>query len=187
MSKQVLDNDEVIILEYKGITREDIEGEMDLTLTSKRILFERTTEKGIFKKQEITELLDTIDLTHLKVYQDNIQVNNKNENVSIQTFEENIVVTFLNKKEASKFTSKTIDAATGTTKTKRVMNKAKKVIADVDETLGEGATSKIIKTGTNLAVAFAPIPKGKKGKKVVTTLKKAATVILNSSNDKEND
>ena len=145
MSKQVMGNDEVILLEYENITRDDMAGEINLTLTSKRILFERSKTKGIFKKEKITELLDVIELSHIKVYEDKLQVNQKNENVSIQTFEENIKIDFLTKKEATKFVTKTIDVATGTTKSKRVMNKAKKVIADVDETLGDGVTSKIIK------------------------------------------
>ena len=145
MSKQVMGNDEVILLEYENITRDDMAGEINLTLTSKRILFERSKTKVIFKKEKITELLDVIELSHIKVYEDKLQVNQKNENVSIQTFEENIKIDFLTKKEATKFVTKTIDVATGTTKSKRVMNKAKKVIADVDETLGDGVTSKIIK------------------------------------------
>ncbi len=183
MSKQAMDNDEVILLEYNDITRKDIKGEIDLTLTSKRIIFERTKTKGVFKKEEITELLDVIELSHIKTYEDKLQVNQKNEDVSIQTFEENITISFLNKKDASKFVAKTIDVATGTNKTKRVMNKAKKVIADVDDTIGNGATSKILKTGVNLAVTFTPVPKGKKAKKVVNTMKKVATVMLNNNNN----
>lgn len=183
MSKQAMDNDEVILVEYEDVTRKDIDKSMNLTLTSKRIIFERIYEKGIFKKQEMSELLDTIELSHIKVYEDKVQVIQKNEEVSIQTFEENIVIIFENKKQAKEFVSKTVDAATNTTKTKRAMNKVKKVIADVDDTLGNGATSKILKTGTNLAVAFAPLPKGKKAKKVVKTIKKAATVIMNANKE----
>ena len=74
MSKQAMDNDEVILVEYEDVTRKDIDKSMNLTLTSKRIIFERIYEKGIFKKQEISELLDTIELSHIKVYEDKVQV-----------------------------------------------------------------------------------------------------------------
>lgn len=178
MEKQIIADDEVILLEY-DVTRDDIKGNLHLTLTSKKILFEQKMIKGLIKKQEIKKLVDSIELSHIKIYEGNVQAIQNNQSVSIQTLEENIVVTFSTKNEASKFVSKVVDTTTGTTKVKRLMNKVKKVREDFDETLGDGATSMFLKTGAKVAVAFTPVPKGKKAAKVVKTAKKAVTAILN--------
>ena len=181
MSKQeqILESDEVIILE-NIVTREDIKGDLHLTLTSKRMLFVQKVVKGLIKKEEINKIIDTIELSNIKTYSDKLQVKQKNEYVDIQTIEKNITVKFLSKKDATKFVSLIVDAATGTTKVKRAMNKVKKVREDVDDTLGNGITSKALKTVGTIAVKKIPIPKGKKAKAVVKTLKNAATVLINS-------
>ncbi len=185
MSKQeqTLEADEVIILE-NVVTREDIKGDLHLTLTSKRILFEQKIVKGLIKKQEFKKMLDVIELSHIKTYSDKLQVKQKNECVDVQTIEENIVIKFLNKKDATKFASMVVDAATGTTKVKRAMDKVKKARESVDETLGDGATSKAVKTVVTLAVKKVPIPKGKKAAKVVKTVKNAAITAINANNNK---
>lgn len=179
MNKQVIEADEVILLENE-VTRDDIKGNVHLTLTSKKILFEQRIIKGIIKKQEVKKLVDSIALSHIKVYEGNVQANQKNQKVSIQTLEENVVLTFVTKTDASKFTSKVIDTITGTTKVKRIMNKVKEVRESVDETLGDGATSMFLKAGAKAAVAFTPLPKGKKAAKAVKTAKKAVTAMLNN-------
>lgn len=179
MEKQIIADDEVILLEY-DVTRDDIKGDVHLTLTSKKILFEQKIMKGIIKKQKVKKLVDAIELNHIKLYEGNVQACQKNECVSIQTLEENIVIKFSSKNDAAKFTNKVIDTVTGTTKVKRIMNKVKEVRESVDETLGDGATSMFLKTGAKVAVAFTPVPKGKKAAKVVKTAKKAVTAILNS-------
>jgi len=178
MGKQVIDEDEVILLQYE-VVREDIKGKLYLTLTSKKILFEQKVIKGLIKKQEIKKLVDSIELSHIKLYEGSVQASQKNECVTIQALEENIVVKFASKNDASKFTNKVVDTVTGTTKIKRIMDKVKEVRESVDETLGDGATSMFLKTGAKVAVAFAPLPKGKKAAKVVKTAKKAVTAMLN--------
>ena len=174
VNKQILDADEVILLEY-DVSRLDYKGTLHLTLTSNRIFFDKITIKGVLTKQQVVENIDTIMLDHIKVYDGKVQAKNTGEKVQIQTIEENVVVVFETKKDASKFVSKIVDAATGTTAVKRSVNKVKEAIKTVDDVLGEGTTAAIIKTGAEVAMSFIPLSKVKNGtsKKIA----KAATAV----------
>lgn len=123
--------DEVVL--YEGIVSSNqCKGNILLTLTSQRIIFEQ--EKGLFKKTR--ELIDTIELTTVKFYNGVAQIKQKSANVEIQTTSSNLTLTFSGMFEAGKFKGKLVDAATGTTLAKRVSEKTKGMIDIVDDTLG---------------------------------------------------
>lgn len=133
-----LQSEEVIL--YEGIaTSKAYKGSLLLTLTSKKIILEK--EKGLFKKER--ELVDTILLENVKIYNDAAQIKQKGDSVEIQTVFKNIAFSFSGLIEARKFTGKAIDAVTGTTLAKRVSNKTKGAFDMVDETLGLDTRSTI--------------------------------------------
>lgn len=126
-----LQADEVVL--YEGaVTSKKYKGNLQLTLTSRKMIFEK--EKGLFKKER--ELIDEIKLEDVKIYNDAAQIKQKGDAVEIQTISKNITVSFSGMIEARKFTGKIIDAVTGTTLAKRVSNKTKGAFEMVDETLG---------------------------------------------------
>ena len=131
MANYELQSDEVIL--YEGaVSCKEYKGNLLVTLTSKKIIFEK--EKGIFKKEK--ELVDVIELEQVKIYNDAAQVKQKAAEVEIQTIAKNITIVFSGMLEARKFTAKIIDAVTGTTVAKRGSNKIKDAFSMVDDTLG---------------------------------------------------
>lgn len=131
MGNYELQADEVVL--YEGtVTSSDIKGNLLITLSSRQLIFEK--EKGIFKKER--ELMDIIPLENVKFYNDEAQIKQKSDAVTIQTVEKNITLTFSGMLEARKFAGKIIDAVTGTTIAKRGSNKIKDAFNMVDDTLG---------------------------------------------------
>lgn len=131
MATYELQPEEVIL--YEGnVTCNIYKGELQLTLTSHKIVFER--EKGWFKKER--EIVDVIPLESVKHYNDAVQIRQKGAEVEAQTIEKNITIVFSGMLEARKFTAKIINAITGTTLVKRGSNKIKDAFALVDDTLG---------------------------------------------------
>ena len=123
--------DEVVL--YEGaVTSKNYKGTLQLTLTSQKIIFEK--EKGLFKKER--ELIDILSLETVKVYNDAAQVKQKGDTVEIQTIDKNIAIIFSGMLEARKFTSKIMDAVTGTTLARRSSDKIKDAFNMVDDTLG---------------------------------------------------
>ena len=131
MANYELQPDEVIL--YEGtVNCKEYKGNLQLTLTSRKIIFEK--EKGIFKKEK--ELVDVVTLEQVKIYNDTAQIKQKASEVEIQTIAKNLTIIFSGMLEARKFTGKIIDAATGTTIAKRSSNKIKDAFNIVDDTLG---------------------------------------------------
>lgn len=131
MANYELQSDEVVL--YEGVVScKEYKGNLLVTLTSKKIIFEK--EKGIFKKEK--ELVDVIELEQVKIYNDAAQIKQKAAEVEIQTIAKNITIVFSGMLEARKFTAKIIDAVTGTTVAKRGSNKIKDAFSMVDDTLG---------------------------------------------------
>lgn len=131
MGNYELEAEEVIL--YEGIaTSKELRGNLQLTLTSQKIIFEK--EKGIFKKER--ELLDIISLEDIKFYNDTAQIKQKGSDVEIQTISKNITLSFSGMFEAKKFCGKIINAVTGTTMAKRGSEKIKDAFNMVDDTLG---------------------------------------------------
>lgn len=80
MGNYELQIDEVVL--YEGIVRSStFKGSVRLTLTSKRMIFEK--EKGLFKKE--LEVIDVILLENIKTYNNAVQVKQKGAEVEIQT------------------------------------------------------------------------------------------------------
>ena len=114
MANYELQSDEVVL--YEGtVTSKAYKGNIQMTLTSQKIIFER--EKGLFKKER--ELVDIIMLENVKIYNDTAQIKQKISEVEIQTVEKNLTLEFSGMLEARKFTGKIVDAVTGTTLAKR--------------------------------------------------------------------
>lgn len=131
MENYELQSDEVIL--YEGmVTSNTYKGNLQLILTSQKIIFEK--EKGLFKKER--ELIDIISLENIKFYNETAQIKQKGADVEIQTTEKNITLVFAGMLEARKFTGKIIDTVTGTTLAKRSSDKIKGAFNIVDETLG---------------------------------------------------
>lgn len=131
MNTYEIELNEVILYE-EVITYSDFKGDLILTLTSKKIIFEK--EKGKLKKSR--ELIDIINLSDIKMYNNKPQVTHKTNEVSIQTINKNIKIYFNNIFKPSIFISKIIDVVTGTTITERNVNKIKDAINNVDDVLG---------------------------------------------------
>lgn len=130
--------DEVVL--YEGsVSSNQHKGRLLITLTSKKIVLEQ--EKGLFKK--ILELVDIIDLTTVKFYNDAVQIKQKGADVTVQTTSGNVTFTFSGMFEAGKFKGKIVDTVTGTTLARRVSDKTKGAIDMVDETLGLDTRSTI--------------------------------------------
>ncbi len=131
MANYELQAEEVVL--YEGaITCKAYKGNLLMTLTSKKVVFEK--EKGLFKKE--CELVDIIPLESVKFYNDAAQIKQKGSEVEVQTVEKNLTIVFSGMLEARKFTGKIIDAVTETTLAKRSSNKIKDAFTMVDDTLG---------------------------------------------------
>ncbi|MGN0800639.1 MAG: hypothetical protein ACI4NU_09435 [Christensenellales bacterium] len=123
--------DEVVL--YEGsVTSKNYKGTLQLTLTSQKIIFEK--EKGLFKKER--ELIDILPLETVKVYNGSAQAKQKGDAVEVQTVDKNIAIVFPGMLEARKFTSKIVNAVTGTTLARRSSDKIKDAFNMVDDTLG---------------------------------------------------
>ena len=123
--------DEVILYEGK-VTSKNYKGDLQLTLTSQRIVMEQ--EKGKIKK--VCELIGIMELSTIKMYNGVAQIKQHNSDVELQSTEGVYSFSFANLIEARKFTGKAIDATTGTTLAKRVSGKTKDAFEMLDDTLG---------------------------------------------------
>jgi len=124
MKNYELESNEVILLE-DVVSHSDFKGSLHLTLTSLKMIFEK--EK---------ELIEIINLEDVKIYNEKAQVSQKGAEVTIQTTNKNIKLTFEGMLKANKFVTKVIDTITGTTVTERSTNKIKGAINTVDDVLG---------------------------------------------------
>ena len=131
MANYELQPEEVVL--YEGaVTCKAYKGNLLMTLTSKKVIFEK--EKGLFKKDR--ELVDIIPLESVKFYNEAAQIKQKGSEVEVQAVDKNFTITFSGMLEARKFTGKIVDAVTGTTLAKRSSNKIKDAFNMVDDTLG---------------------------------------------------
>lgn len=159
MGNITLLEDEVIL--YEGTaTSNNYKGNLKITLTSYKIIIEK--EKGVFNKE--IELLDTLLLEDVKMYNDVAQIKQKGNTVEIQTKAKNVTFSFSGMLEARKFTGNAINAVTGTTLAKRGSNKVKNAFEMVDDTLGldtRGTIKGILEQGVK-GVILNGIKKGKR-------------------------
>ncbi len=127
-------NDEVILLE-DVVYYNNVKDKLDLILTSKKMIL----EKSKAKQKRVKELVLVIILKDIKIYNKKIQVTQKGNVVFIQTINENIKLSFDGIDgilKANKFVTKAIDAVTDTTVVERSTNKIKGAIDTVDDILG---------------------------------------------------
>ena len=126
MENYELGIDEVILFEDE-VTHNKLKERLKLTLTSRKIIFEKEKEKI---------LMEIINLEDIKIYNEKVQVKQKGLEVIIQTTKDNIIITFYGMLRANKFVGKIVDTVTGTTLTKRSTEKIKGVFNTVDDVLG---------------------------------------------------
>lgn len=105
---------------------------LQLTLTSTKIIFQK--EKGIIHKEK--ELIDIIKLEDIKVYNNKVQIQQKSNEVNIQTINKNVKVSFYSVFKAKEFVTKIIDTITDTTITERNKDRIKNALNNVDDVLG---------------------------------------------------
>lgn len=150
MGNYELQADEVIL--YEGMaTSKTYKGHLQLILTSKKLVIER--EKGLFKKER--ELIDVLFLENIKFYNEKAQISQKGSNVEIQTIDKNVNFEFDGIIGAGKFTTKLVDATTGTTIAKRGSDKIKGAFNMLDETLGldtRGTIKGVLENGVKGAI-----------------------------------
>lgn len=153
-----IDDNEVVLYEGK-VGYEKNSNKVDFTLTSKKMIFEKT--KGLFKKEKI--LVDLIELDDVKVFNEEVQVKQKMDKLQVQSTSKNFTIYFDGMIEARKVSTKIINAITGTTTAKRGSDKVKGALDLVDETLGldtRGMVKGVVENGIK-----GTIINGIKGKK----------------------
>lgn len=131
MSNYQLDPEEVV-LEEKDVACSIAKGTVKMTLTSKKVVFEK--QKGLFKKE--LELVDVLSLEELKYFNGQPQITRKGHDVTVQTVSQNCTIVFASGIEAKLFLEKAMDAVTGTTVVDRGATAAKGAFGVMDDVLG---------------------------------------------------
>lgn len=156
----VLDNDEAII--YDGKVRYQ-KGNMLLTLTSKRMIFEKVT--GMFKKT--LKVVDEVLLDDIILYKNKVQIKQNKRKLKIQTTNRRIIIIFDSLVEATKVKEKIINLKTGLNMVERTSNNIKDkavkgaTVAAVG-TVATGAAYAIIKNSKVIVKNVKLIAKGAK-------------------------
>ena len=151
MNNYQLENDESILF-VKQVVVEEFKSEVKFTLTSKKMIFEK--EKGIFKRK--LKVIDIIPLTNIKVYKEEVQIKQNEENVIIQTIDKNITLSCSNKAEAKNIAEEIINIKTGSNKFGRTSKKATRVVKDVGNVVkGVGSVLKGVGEVAAAVVAIA--------------------------------
>lgn len=131
MKNYELESNEVILYE-DIVTCSGCRGNLELILTSLKLVLKK--EKGILRKEK--ELIDTVNLANIKIYNDKVQVSQKRSKVHIQAIDKNLEITFNSIFKANKFVMKTVEACTCTSITERSTEKIKGAINTVNDVLG---------------------------------------------------
>lgn len=151
MKNYALAEDEVILLTTE-VYYNDVEDKLLLTLTSKKIIIEKVEIKkvSLLKKEEDKKVINIVNISDIKLYNNKVQVHQKNTEVYIQTIKNNFTIKFDNAIEAVKFVTKVTDAVTGTTISDRGVKKVKNAFDKVDDVLGfdtRGTVKGVIENG----------------------------------------
>lgn len=123
---------EVVLMESSAFIKGK-KGSSSVILTNLNIVFE-TRIKKIFRKAYT--IVEDYSLDTVKVYKDMPQIKQKSTNVQIyfRDCEQNL--SFYNKRDAHKFTATALEVITGKNAFFRGIDKVKKAIDTVDESLG---------------------------------------------------
>ena len=135
MKNYQLQPDEIVF--YKGKASIKTNGEdtaCDLIVTNKNIVFITQGKKTLFNKSGI--IVECFAINTVKIYKDTPQIIQNVKLVEIYFIKGEYEITFENKNEAHKFTSKALEAVTGKTAFVRGVEKVKKTIDTIDENLG---------------------------------------------------
>ena len=148
MGNYELAEDEVILLTTE-VYYNDVEDKLLLTLTSKKIIIEKVEIKkvSLLKKEENKKVINIVNISDIKLYNNKVQVHQKNTEVYIQTIKNNFTIKFDNAIEAVKLVT---DAVTGTTMSDRGVKKVKNAFDKVDDVLGfdtRGTVKGVIENG----------------------------------------
>lgn len=151
MENYELAEDEVILLTTE-VYYNDVEDKLLLTLTSKKIIIEKVEIKkvSLLKKEEDKKIINIVNISDIKLYNNKVQVHQKNTEVYIQTIKNNFTIKFDNAIEAVKFVTKVTDVVTGTTMSDRGVKKVKNSFDKVDDVLGfdtRGTVKGVIENG----------------------------------------
>ena len=132
-----LDEDEVVL--YEGeVHYPDKFSRVKYVLTSKKMVFIKTitVSRGWFKGSETHTEVDIVNLSDIKVFNDQVQVKQVKNEIQVQTKDKNFSIFLSGIIEAKKVITKIIDATTNTTMAQRGSTKVKGAIDLVDDTLG---------------------------------------------------
>lgn len=161
MKEYTLQPNEVVLYDIKNVTVKEQKGSTSLTLTNLNFIFE-TTVKKLFNKNYTTTECFSVDT--VKIYNDTPQVKQNASSVQIYFIGAERSITFPTKSEAHKFTSKALELLTGKNAFFRGIEKAKKTVAAVDESLGIdtlGIASAVVKTAVNTTTPNGKFTKAK--------------------------
>ena len=106
--------------------------------------------ESLLKKEEDKKVINIVNISDIKLYNNKVQVHQKNTEVYIQTIKNNFTIKFDNAIEAVKFVTKVTDAVTGTTISDRGVKKVKNAFDKVDDILGfdtRGTVKGVIENG----------------------------------------
>ena len=131
MGNYQIDPEEVVLAE-KDVTCDLAKGTLKMTLTSKKLVFEK--QRGLLKKE--LDLIGILSLSEVKSFNGELQIKQKGSSVSIQTVAQSCSISFKNIIEARLFLEKARDAATGTTVVDRGSSAAKGAFGVMDDVLG---------------------------------------------------
>ena len=137
MSTYELAADEVVLCE-NDVFRKDLNENLKLTLTTKKIVFEKNkvVKTGFLKTKNEKEVADIIMLDTIKKYNEKPQVSQKGLKAYVQTTNGNLNIEFHNLIEVAVFVNKVIEAITGATLSDRSFNQVKNTFNKVDDALG---------------------------------------------------
>ena len=89
----------------------------------------------ITRAEEDKKVINIVNISDIKLYNNKVQVHQKNTEVYIQTIKNNFTIKFDNAIEAVKFVTKVTDVVTGTTMSDRGVKKVKNAFDKVDDVL----------------------------------------------------
>lgn len=96
MENYELAEDEVILLTTE-VYYDDVEDKLLLTLTSKKIIIEKVEIKkvSLLKKEEDKKVINIVNISDIKLYNNKVQVHQKNTEVYIQTIKITLLLSLI--------------------------------------------------------------------------------------------
>lgn len=149
MEHYTLQEDEVVIYKADAFTKEKRSAQIELILTNFFFVFIKKTKK-LFGKYDVS--VETFPIESVKQYNEQYQIRQTDRVVDCYFTNDVKTVEFSSKGQAHKFVSKAIEFLTGKHAFFRGIDKTKKVIGELDDSLGidtVGIVSFIATKGTS--------------------------------------